>query len=60
VSSCKQTSKAETVNEHEAMLPEGSAAVQMTVVTPEEKVEPDGGVQTTLCMEQLSSTVGGG
>lgn len=36
-----------TVNEHGAVLFDASVAVQLTVVTPFWKVDPDAGVQTT-------------
>ena len=36
-----------TLNEHEE-LPHELVAVQVTVVVPEEKVEPDAGTHTTL------------
>jgi hypothetical protein len=44
-----------TVNVHEPVLPLVSLAVQLTVVTPRGKVEPDAGVQlTVLDPSQLS------
>jgi len=46
-----------TVNEQEAVLPEASVAVQVTVVVPFKKVEPDGGLQLTVAPGQLSVTV---
>src|SRR5689334_20406408 len=57
VSSCKQAVNTVTVNEHVAVLPAVSVAVQFTVVVPTGKAAPDGGTQTTLA-EQLSVTVG--
>lgn len=35
-------------------------AVQVTVVVPTGKAEPDGGAQTTVAPGQLSTTVGAG
>jgi hypothetical protein len=46
-----------TLNEHDAVLPEGSVAVQVTDVVPSGKKLPDGGVQSTV-FGQLSATVG--
>jgi hypothetical protein len=53
-------SKVVTVNEQLLVLPEASVAVQVTVVTPVGKQEPEGGVQTTVTPGQLSDAVGGG
>ena len=53
-------SKTVTVNEHVAVLPEASVAVQVTTVVPVGKQEPDGGLQTTVTPGQLSEAVGGG
>ena len=47
-----------TVNEHEAVLPEASVAVQVTVVVPTGKADPEGGTQTTVTPGQLSDAVG--
>jgi hypothetical protein len=48
-----------TVNEHMAVLPLASVAVQETVVVPIGKNEPDAGEQTTAVLpEQLSAVVG--
>jgi hypothetical protein len=47
-----------TVNEHVAVFPDVSVAVQLTVVVPFEKIEPDAGVQTTDASAQLSLPVG--
>ena len=44
-----------TVNEQEALLPDASIAVQVTVVVPLAKVEPDGGVQTGTSAPSQSS-----
>jgi hypothetical protein len=49
-------SKVVTVNEQVAVVPM-SVAVQVTVVTPTGKQEPDGGVQAT---RQLFEVKGGG
>jgi hypothetical protein len=46
-----------TVNEHEAVLPLESVAVEETVVVPFGKVEPEGGVLTTVTSGQLSEAV---
>src|SRR5438105_3773281 len=43
-----------TVNEPEAVLPDASCAVQLTVVTPAGNTEPEGGLQVTLTPGQLS------
>jgi hypothetical protein len=52
------TLKIFTVNEQVAVLPEVSVAVQVTVVVPAGKAEPDGGVQATVTPGQLSVAVG--
>ena len=50
-----------TVNEHESMLPDASATVQVTVVVPAGKKDPDAGVQTGVpTSEQSSEAVGAG
>lgn len=63
-SSSKQTSKVTptvTVNEHDAVFPPGSVAVQLTVVVPCGKKLPDAGVHTTVIEPmQLSVVVGAG
>ena len=46
-----------TVNAHSLVLPEASVATQFTMVIPFGKVEPDGGVHTTVIPEQLSVAV---
>jgi hypothetical protein len=46
-----------TVNEQVASLPAASVAVQVTVVTPTEKL-PGGGTQETVAPGQLSATGG--
>jgi len=43
-----------TVNEHDTVLFDASVAMQVTVVAPLLKVEPDAGVQTTVGVPQLS------
>jgi hypothetical protein len=48
------------VKEHDAVLPLGSVAVQVTVVEPRRNVVPDGGVQTVVADPELSETVGAG
>lgn len=49
------------VNEHCADSPlQGSVAVQVTIVDPTGKKEPDGGEHATTAPGQLSITVGGG
>jgi hypothetical protein len=48
------------VNEQVAVLPAVSVAVQVTVVTPMGKQEPEGGLQTTVTPGQLSVATGGG
>jgi len=46
-----------TVNAHSLVFPDASVATQFTVVTPFGKVEPDGGVHTTVTPGQLSVAV---
>jgi hypothetical protein len=41
-----------------AVFPEESVAMQVTVVVPVAKVEPDGGLQVTIAPGQLSVTAG--
>ena len=43
-----------------AVLPEPSVAVQVTVVQPTAKTEPEGGLHMVVTPGQLSLTVGGG
>jgi hypothetical protein len=51
----------ETVKEQLAVLPEASLTLQLTVVVPSAKVEPDGGTQLGApTLGQLSLTVGAG
>lgn len=47
-----------TVNEQLAVLPDVSVAVQVTVVVPFGKLEPDPGVQAVVAPGQLSLVVG--
>jgi hypothetical protein len=49
-----------TVKVQLAVLPDSSAAVQVTVVVPTGKVEPEGGTQAVDAPRQLSAAVGGG
>jgi hypothetical protein len=46
------------VNEQVLVFPEASVAVQVTVVVPGEKKEPDAGVQTEVTPGQLSLKLG--
>jgi hypothetical protein len=59
-SSCKPALKTLTVKLQLAVLPTASVAVQVTVVTPRLKVEPEGGKQTVGTAPQLSVAVGAG
>jgi hypothetical protein len=43
-----------------ALLADVSLAVQVTVVVPTAKTEPDGGLQDEVTPGQLSAAVGGG
>ena len=47
-----------TVNEHVDVLFDASVAVQLTVVAPTGKVEPETGEQLTVVPGQLSEVVG--
>jgi hypothetical protein len=49
-----------TLKEQVAWLPEASVAVQLTVVVPIGKVEPEGGLQATFTVPQLSVAAGMG
>jgi hypothetical protein len=60
VSSCKQASKTEIVKLQLAVLPEASVAVQVTVVVPSGKLDPEAGEQTGVTAGQLSLAEGGG
>ena len=59
-SSCRQTLKAVTLNEHVAVLPDASVAVQVTVVVPTGNGVPEGGTHATVTPGQLSVATGGG
>jgi hypothetical protein len=59
-SSCKQTSNVLTVKLHAFVLPDVSVAVQVTVVVPSGKLEPDAGLQATVTPGQLSVATGAG
>jgi hypothetical protein len=54
-----QKSMTVTVKAQTVVFPVASLAVQFTVVTPTGKMEPLGGVQTTLAAWQLSTATGG-
>jgi hypothetical protein len=60
LSSCKHTLKTVTLKLQVAVLPDVSVAVQVTVVVPTEKQDPDGGLHPTVTPGQLSLAVGGG
>ena len=49
-----------TVNPQVAWIPDASVAVQVTVVVPMGKIDPERGLQTTVRPGQLSLTVVGG
>lgn len=57
LSSCRQTSNAVTVKLQVAVFIDASVAVQVTVVVPMGKHEPDGGVHPTVTPGQLSVAV---
>ena len=58
LSSWRQTSKTTIWNAHLGLkLPDKSVAVQLTVVIPMGKTEPDGGSHATLPIPQLSETL---
>ena len=56
-SSTRQALNTVTVNEHKAVLPEVSVAVQVTVVVPTGNVKPEAGLQTTVTPGQLSDAM---
>jgi hypothetical protein len=58
LSSCKQISNTKTRKLQVAVLPAASVAVQVTVVVPTGKQEPEGGLQVTVAPEQLSVAAG--
>jgi hypothetical protein len=60
LSSCRQAAKRLTLKLQEAVLPEASVAVHVTVVVPTGKIEPDGGMHAVVTPGQLSEAVGGG
>lgn len=47
-----------TVKEQLEVLPDVSVAVQVTVVVPFGKADPDAGEQATVASEQLSVAIG--
>lgn len=49
-----------TVKLHDAVFPAESVAVQVTVVTPAGKTDPEAGLHTMLDTAQLSDAVGAG
>ena len=57
-SSCRQPVHTFTANEQVAVLPEASVAVQVTLVVPAEKTDPEGGTHATVTPGQLSETAG--
>src|SRR4029453_18905552 len=58
LSSCRQTLNTVTVKLQVAVFPDVSVAVQVTVVGPTGKHEPDAGVQAAVTPGQLSLAVG--
>ena len=54
-----QALKIVTVKLQVAVFPDASVAVQVTVVVPIGKAEPDGGLHNTVTPGQLSEAVGG-
>ena len=60
LSSCRHTLNTETSKLQVAVLPEASVAVQVTVVVPTLKQDPDAGVHKVVTPGQLSLAVGGG
>jgi hypothetical protein len=59
-SSCMRRLKMVTVNEHVAVFPAPSVAVQVTVVVPTGNADPDGGTQAAVAPEHASLAVGAG
>jgi hypothetical protein len=59
LSSCRHTLNTVTVKLQVAVLPDASVAVQVTVVVPTGKHDPDGGLHATVTPGQLSLAVGG-
>ena len=60
LSSCTHRSNAVTAKLHEAVFPEASAAVHVTVVVPIGKQVPEAGEHARVAPEQLSATTGAG
>jgi len=60
LSSCTHRSNTVTAKLHEALFPEASDAVQITVVVPGEKQLPAAGAHTTEAPGQLSAITGPG
>jgi hypothetical protein len=56
-SSCRHISNTVTVKLHVAVLLDASVAVQVTVVVPDGKHDPDAGVHATVTPGQLSDAV---
>ena len=56
-SSCRHTLNTLTVNVQVAVLPDASVAVQVTVVMPTGKHDPEGGLHKTVTPGQLSLAV---
>ena len=56
-SSCRLTSKTETLKLQVAVFDVASVAVHVTMATPGAKLEPDGGAHTTVTPGQLSEAV---
>lgn len=59
-SSSRQTSKTVTLKLQVAVTPPENVAVQVTVVEPTEKLEPEGGEQTTVVPVLLPIAAGVG
>ena len=59
-SSAMHTSNTITVKLHCALLPAVSVTTHVTVLVPNGKALPLGGLQTTLATPQLSAVIGGG
>jgi hypothetical protein len=57
--SCRQALNKTSGNEQVAVLPDASVAVQVTVVVPTGKIEPDGGLQATLTAQPFGSVADG-
>ena len=57
LSSCRHTLNTVTVKLQVAVLPDPSVAVQVTVVVPTGKQDPDGGLHNTVTPGQLSLAV---